>query len=396
LIKYCILFIKYYIRINFQKDKEINKLNNIYLKYKIENNWYLFINYINNTKKISFDSFNNDKNNINLIKLIKEQISDKEQVFKILIENKRKIIEINLKKSFDQLKKSTVEEIKKIFKESNNTNLYEIQKYKLYFNDIEFEMEKNKYKEIYLFIDFYKLLINSINKLYAQFISNNISTNVDSNYTTTTQYAMNNKSKESIKNENSKDNFDKIDKIIFDQKNNKNQYEKEKIISNDINKTNNKNKDNKSNNNNSNINISNSNNINIMSSNNNENIDDNFLKDSNKKNNINIFNFNSSKSNANHQIRSKRKTLNLFNTNVLKKDKYFLDLVSNKHKRRSFRNSENFFENFNRKNLVTDNEVNNNNIDFKDDEEDEYETEKRKNDKNRFDPEKFLAIIGFS
>ena len=401
LIKYCILFIKYYIRINFQKDKEINKLNNIYLKYKIENNWYLFINYINNTKKISFDSFNNDKNNINLIKLIKEQISDKEQVFKILIENKRKIIEINLKKSFDQLKKSTVEEIKKIFKESNNTNLYEIQKYKLYFNDIEFEMEKNKYKEIYLFIDFYKLLINSINKLYAQFISNNISTNVDSNYTTTTQYAMNNKSKESIKNENSKDNFDKIDKIIFDQKNNKNQYEKEKIISNDINKANNKNKDNKSNNNisninNSNINISNSNNINIMSSNNNENIDDNFLKDSNKKNNINIFNFNSSKSNANHQIRSKRKTLNLFNTNVLKKDKYFLDLVSNKHKRRSFRNSENFFENFNRKNLVTDNEVNNNNIDFKDDEEDEYETEKRKNDKNRFDPEKFLAIIGFS
>ena len=37
----------------------------------------------------------------------------------------------------------------------------------MYFNEIETEMEKNKYKEIYLFLDFYKILINSINKFYT-------------------------------------------------------------------------------------------------------------------------------------------------------------------------------------------------------------------------------------
>ena len=399
LIKYCILFIKYYIRINFQKDKEINKLNKIYIKYKNEKNLYLFIKYINNTKKISFDSFNNDKNNKNVINKLKEQINDKEQLFKILIENKKKYIEINLKKAFDKLRKTTVEEIKKIFKESNNINLYEIQKYKLYFNEIEFEMDKNKYKEIYLFIDFYKLLINSINKLYVQFISNNISsTNVDSNYTTTTLYGINNKSKESIKNENSKDNIDKSDKSNIYHQKSKNQYDKEKLIPFDINKSNDKNKDqdNKSNNNFNSISINNSNNAIMSNSNNNENIDDNFLKGSNKKNNINIEKINISKKNEHNHIIMKRRTLVLNKTNILKNDKNFQDLIINKLKRKSYKNSINFFENFQKKNIVKNNEVNNNNIDFKDDEEDEYETEERKNDKNRFDPEKFLAIIGFS
>ena len=85
LIKYIILYIKYYIRIYFQQDKEIKKLNNIYLKYKIENNIRLFINYINNIKKISFDSLQNNILDINLAKNIKEQINNKEELFKILI-----------------------------------------------------------------------------------------------------------------------------------------------------------------------------------------------------------------------------------------------------------------------------------------------------------------------
>ena len=95
LIKNCILFIKYYIRIYFQKDKEISKLNNIYLKYKIEKNINLFINYINNTKKISFDSFYYNQNNLlnkNLSTTIKTQINNKEELFKLLIENKKKIL----------------------------------------------------------------------------------------------------------------------------------------------------------------------------------------------------------------------------------------------------------------------------------------------------------------
>jgi hypothetical protein len=148
---------------------------------------------------------------------------------------------MNLKKYFGKLKKSTVDEIKNIFKESNNIDLKEIQKYKLYFNEIEFEMEKNKYKQIYLYMDFYKLLINSINKLYAQFISNNLSTNVDSNYTNNTMFGLNNKSKESIKNDNSKENSDKI---IFEQ----NKDEGEKILPIDIIKYPEKNKENENNN----------------------------------------------------------------------------------------------------------------------------------------------------
>ena len=50
LIKYSILFIKYYIRICFQKDKEINKLNNLYLKYRIKKNINLFIRRKNYSK----------------------------------------------------------------------------------------------------------------------------------------------------------------------------------------------------------------------------------------------------------------------------------------------------------------------------------------------------------
>ena len=203
LIKYIILYIKYYIRIYFQREKEINKLNNLYLKYKLENNINLFINYINNTRKISFDYFYYNPNNIlnkNLINNIKENINNKDQLFDILIQNKSNSIEMNLKNSFDKLKKSNIKEIKDIFKECNNINLYEIQKYKIYFNEIEFEMGKNKYKEIYLFMDFFKILKNSINKLYSQFISNNISTNIDSFGNNNTVQVINNKSKNSIKN----------------------------------------------------------------------------------------------------------------------------------------------------------------------------------------------------
>ena len=50
-------------------------------------------------------------------------------------------------------------------------------------------------------------------------------------------------------------------------------------------------------------------------------------------------------------------------------------------------------------NKISNNKVNinkNNNANFMDENEDNYESEERKNDINRFDPEKFLAIIGFT
>ena len=386
LIKNCILFIKYYIRIYFQKDKEISKLNNIYLKYKIENNINLFINYINNTKKISFDSFyynQNDLLNKNLSTSIKTQINNKEELFKLLIENKKKYIEMNLKKSYGKLKKSSVDEIKNIFKESNNINLYEIQKYKLYFNEIELEMEKNKYKQIYLFMDFYKLLINSINKLYTQLISNNISTNADSIYTNTnnTIPGLINKSKESIKNENSKEINDKI--IL---------YKEEKNIPSETIKDNNINKENQNN-----IIINDINGINENMSNN------NIINNNNEKvnnlyktsiiNNAIISNMN----NDNDITKIKKKKLNKTNINV--KTKSFKELVMSKEKRKSINE---VHPNVNKLNVNVNNKVKNGKINSKvfdsenDDDDDYYELEKRKNDKNRFDPEKFLAIIGFS
>ena len=375
LIRYMILYIKYYIRIYFQQDKEINKLNNIYLKYKLENNIHLFINYVNNTKKISFDYFYYNQNNLlnkNLSNNIKEQINNKEELFKILIQNKKNFIENNLKKSFGKLKKSSVQEIKNIFKESNNINLYEIQKYKIYFNEIEFEMEKNKYKEIYLYTDFYKMLINSINKLYSQFLSNNISTNVDSNYTNNTMFG---KSKESIKNENSKENNDHnkeegekiipIDEIIKDPEKNK----KKSINSLNSNKNE--------------IKYVNIKNGNLDFDINNKNIKVNIIENINDKKNNDVNNF--------KEIKKEIKNVNI---NKSKRNSYMKELKRNSivDSMNSSNKKNSFIKPKNTNNII--NNTNNNII--QDEDEDDYETEERKKDKNRFDPEKFLSIIGFS
>ena len=375
LIRYMILYIKYYIRIYFQQDKEINKLNNIYLKYKLENNIHLFINYVNNTKKISFDYFYYNQNNLlnkNLSNNIKEQINNKEELFKILIQNKKNFIENNLKKSFGKLKKSSVQEIKNIFKESNNINLYEIQKYKIYFNEIEFEMEKNKYKEIYLYTDFYKMLINSINKLYTQFLSNNISTNVDSNYTNNTMFG---KSKESIKNENSKENNDH------------NKEEGEKIIPIDeIIKDPEKNKKKSINSLNSNKNEIKY--VNIK----NGNVD---FDINNKNNKVNIIeNINDKKNNDVNNFKEIKKEIKNVNINKSKRNSYMKELKRNSivDSMNSSNKKNSFIKRKNTNNII--NNTNNNII--QDEDEDDYETEERKKDKNRFDPEKFLSIIGFS
>jgi len=396
LIKYSILFIKYYIRIYFQKDKEINKLNNIYLKYKIQKNMNLFISYINNTRKISFNSYYYNRSeslNKNLSKIIKEKINNKEELFEILIQDKKNIIEMNLKKSYSKLKKSTVNEIKNIIKESNKFNLYEINKYKAYFNEIEFEMGKNKYKEIYLYTDYLKLLINSINKLYTQLLYNNISTNNDSNNTNNTNINNNltgigNKSKDSIKNEVSKENLDKIEVVYNIDKINENNINTNNIVGDII--IQNNDKDIKYNNDNFAINNSKEkshyNSINEMSNVNENNIviinDENETLQNNEDNNImneikkNVF----IKENKNTKINTNINKINsskfIYNNNIEKilNEEIDINKISN--------NKENINEN--------------NNANFMDENEDNYESEERKNDINRFDPEKFLAIIGFT
>ena len=287
---------------------------------------------------------------------------------------------MNLKKSFGKLKKSSVDEIKNIFKESNNINLNEIQKYKLYFNEIELEMEKNKYKQIYLFMDFYKLLINSINKLYSQLISNNISTNADSIYTNTnnTIAGLINKSKESIKNENSKEINDKI--IL---------YKEEKNISSETIKDKNINKENQniiitSDVNGINENISNNNIIN----NNNEKVNNQYK--TSILNNVIMSNLN----NDNDIKKIKKNKIN--KTNIIVKSKSFKELVMNKEKRKSINEMNINLNKLNVNNIVKNGKINNKDFDSENDSDDDYYgIEKRKNDKNRFDPEKFLAVIGF-
>ena len=396
LIKYSILFIKYYIRIYFQKDKEINKLNNIYLKYKIQKNMNLFISYINNTRKISFNSYYYNRSeslNKNLSKIIKEKINNKEELFEILIQDKKNIIEMNLKKSYGKLKKSTVNEIKNIIKESNKFNLYEINKYKAYFNEIEFEMGKNKYKEIYLYMDYLKLLINSINKLSTQLLYNNISTNNDSNNTNNTNINNNltgigNKSKDSIKNEVSKENLDKIEVVYNIDKINENNINTNNIVGDII--IQNNDKDIKYNNDNFAINNSkeksHNNSINEMSNVNENNIviinDENETLQNNEDNNI----MNEIK--KNEFIKENKNTKVNTNINKINSSKFIYN-----NKIEKILNEEIDI------NKISNNKVNinkNNNANFMDENEDNYESEERKNDINRFDPEKFLAIIGFT
>jgi len=390
LIKYSILFIKYYIRIYFQKDKEINKLNNIYLKYRMQKNMNLFISYINNTRKISFNSFYYNKNeslNKNLSKIIKEKINNKQELFEVLIQDKKNIIEINLKKSFGQLKKSTVDEIKNIIKESNKCNLYEIRKYKAYFNEIEFEMGKNKYKEIYLYMDYHKLLINSIHKLYSQLLYNNISTNNDSNNTNNTNINNNqtgngNKSKDSIKNEVSKKNIEKLEIINNIDKINENNININNIEGDIIIQNNDKENDNLTINNSKEKSQSNS--INEISN-------------TNENNNIVIIN------NENEIIQNNEDNImNEIKKNVYQKENKITKVKVNKI------NSSKFIYNNKIENILNEeidiNKINNNkeninenhNSIYMDENEDNYESEERKNDINRFDPEKFLAIIGFT
>jgi hypothetical protein len=289
---------------------------------------------------------------------------------------------MNLKKYFGKLKKSTVDEIKNIFKESNNINLKEIQKYKLYFNEIEFEMEKNKYKQIYLYMDFYKLLINSINKLNSQLISNNISDNADSSNTNANinintnaktsananlnniTFGINKKSIESNKNVNIKE---VNEKSIIEQK-----YE-------------NQNKNNENNNNDNNNNIIKNNNNTIIEKISNNNLIEKKILDNQDNGD------------------KKKKKYKLNKTNIIKKTKSFNEITLNANKNRRRKSFKEFIKNnyekindmINEKKNDINIQKNNENIgtDFDDD---YYETDKRKNDKNRFDPEKFLAIIGFS
>ena len=395
LIKYSILFIKYYIRIYFQKEKEINKLNNIYLKYKIQKNMNLFISYINNVRKISFNSFYYNKSeslNRNFSKIIKEKINNKEELFEVLIQDKKNIIEMNLKKSYGKLKKSTVEEIKNIIQESNKFNLYEMNKYKAYFNEIEFEMDKNKYKEIYLYMDYHKLLINSINKLYSQILYNNISTNNDSNNTNNTNINNNvignvNKSKDSIKNEISKENIDKIEVVNNIDKINENNVISNNIESEIIIQNNDKDKKYESN-----LTISNN-----KERSQNESI--NGISNTNENNNIFIIN-NENETEQNNEDN----IMNEIKKNVYIKENKKVNSNINKINSSKFIYNNKIEKSLNEemqinKNKISNNKVNineNYNINYIDENEDNYESEERKNDINRFDPEKFLAIIGFT
>ena len=169
LIEKTIEYIKYYITINFQKKKEIQKITKIFHELDKKNNKYLLydkvyfscISYRDN-KKISCESFNNfDKSNINLDKKYKL-----EEFIEMLIDEKTKHVNNNFKTVFDSVKQPNIDEIIKIYKDQEPIDEYK--KYIIYVKDFVKIAEDNKIKKNYFFNEFKAIVDTSINKIYEK------------------------------------------------------------------------------------------------------------------------------------------------------------------------------------------------------------------------------------
>ena len=169
LIEKTIEYIKYYITINFQKKKEIQKITKIFHELDKKNNKYLLydkvyfscISYRDN-KKISCESFNNfDKSNINL-----DKNYNLEEFIEMLIDEKTKHINNNFKTVFDSIKQPNIDEIIKIYK--NQEPIDEFKKYIIYVKDFVKIAEDNKIKKNYFFNEFKAIVDTSINKIYEK------------------------------------------------------------------------------------------------------------------------------------------------------------------------------------------------------------------------------------
>ena len=86
-----IKYIKFYIRINYNKDKEFQKLNKIYSDFFEQKKDEIFLNYIYK-QKLSLESFYYldiiKKQSISIIENIISRIKQNEELFELLIEYK--------------------------------------------------------------------------------------------------------------------------------------------------------------------------------------------------------------------------------------------------------------------------------------------------------------------
>ena len=174
LVEETIKYIKYYIKIHFHKDKELLKLDKLFAKTlkaeKITNHtksevlpwakiYVLFLNYIEK-RRLSIECFGSQKRVFSGNENNSDKIFNREEFHKILIKSKTNYLEKTLKRSFDLLKKSTVEEIFSVFDQKQESE------YDIFFDEMKAQMQKNKYKKIYLFYEYTNLIHSAVDKLY--------------------------------------------------------------------------------------------------------------------------------------------------------------------------------------------------------------------------------------
>ena len=168
-------YIKFYICLNFKKNREIEKITKIFKELDKQNNGYLFYNQVyfawisyRDNKKISIDSFNNfDKKKINNDKQYKLK-----EFINVLIEDKIKYINTNFKIVFESIRQPNIDEIIKIYKDQEPIDEYK--KYVVYVKDFVKTLEDNTVKKNYFFNEFKEIVDNSINNVYE---SNNSTIN---------------------------------------------------------------------------------------------------------------------------------------------------------------------------------------------------------------------------
>ena len=167
LIYRTIEYIKFYISINFHKNKEIEKITKIFRGLDKQNDNYLpyykvyfaSASYKDN-KKISLNSFNNyDRKNINNYKKY-----NLEEFTNTLIEEKNKYVNDSFKNVFDLIKQPNIDEIIRIYKDQEPLDEYN--KYLIYIKEFIKNIQENSMKTNYVFNEFKILVENSINKLY--------------------------------------------------------------------------------------------------------------------------------------------------------------------------------------------------------------------------------------
>ena len=217
LIDKTINYIKFFININFKKNREIEKLIKIFHELDNKKNNYLLydkvyfacISYRDN-KRISIESFNN----LNIKNFNNDEKYNLNDFIDILIDEKTKYINSNFKNVFESIKQPNIDEIIKIYKDQEPIGEYK--KYVVYIKDYVKLIQENEAKKNYFYNEFKLLVDNSINNIYKK---NNSSLNIDY---IIYNYNYYNNSREVSPNNSSRENIRKCKtKKFFKDKNNK-------------------------------------------------------------------------------------------------------------------------------------------------------------------------------